>query len=145
MANPACELPEYNPPAPEIIELLKTCRRIAVVGLSPKEHRDSHRVARYMLEQGYEIIPVNPGQREILGRPCFKTLNHIPFPVDMVNLFLNPSRVPPVVDQAIALGARAVWMQLGVVHNASAQKARRAGLQVVMNMCLMTEHQNSCS
>jgi predicted CoA-binding protein len=141
MPETICKLPESNPPSDDIKEILRKCRRIAVVGLSPKTSRDSHRVARYLLENGYEIVPVNPGQREILGRPCFRTLIDIPFPVDMANLFLNPSRVPSVVDQAIDIGVRAIWMQLGVVHNASADKARRAGTKVVMNMCLMTEHQ----
>jgi predicted CoA-binding protein len=121
--------------------LLETCRKIAVIGVSPKGHRDSHRVARYLLDQGYDVVPVNPGQKEILGRSCFRTLESIPFPVDIANLFLNPSRVPPVVDQAIRIGVKAIWMQLGIVHNDAAAKARQAGLQVVMDKCIMTEHQ----
>ena len=124
-----CELPAYNPPATELKVLLEKCRRIAVVGVSPKEHRDSHRVAGYLLNQGYEVVPVNPGQREILGQPCFRTLESIPFPVDIANLFLNPSRVPPVVDQAIRIGLRAVWMQLRIVHNDAAAKARQAKIK----------------
>jgi len=125
----------------EIVDILQKCRKIAIVGLSPKESRDSNRVARYLMGRGYEVVPVNPGQREILGKPCFKSLKDIPFGVDMANLFLNPSRVPPVVDEAIEIGVRAIWMQLGVVHNESAEKARRAGIQVVMNMCVMRELQ----
>jgi len=112
-----------------------------VVGLSPKEARDSNRVARYLMAQGYEVVPVNPGQKEILGRTCYRSLGDIPFAVDMANFFLNPSRVPPVVDQAIQKKVRVIWMQLGVVHNEAAQKAREAGIQVVMNQCIMQEHQ----
>jgi len=133
-------MPGYNPPSDEIIEILRKCRTIAVVGISPKESRDSNRVAKYLMGQGYEIIPVNPGQKEILGKPCFKTLKDIPFPIDMANLFLNPTRVPLVVDQAVEIGVYAVWMQEGVVHNESAQKARKAGIRVVMNKCIKKEH-----
>ena len=125
----------------EIVDILQKCRKIAIVGLSPKDSRDSNRVALYLMGRGYEVVPVNPGQREILGKPCFKSLKDIPFGVDMANLFLNPSRVPPVVEEAIEIGVRAIWMQLGVVHNESAEKARRAGIQVVMNMCVMRELQ----
>jgi predicted CoA-binding protein len=97
-------------------------------------------VARYLIEQGYEITPVNPGQREILGVPCFKTLKDIPFRVDIADLFLNPTRVPAVVDQAIDIGVRVIWMQEGVVHNDAASKARTSGIEVIMNQCIMKEH-----
>lgn len=140
MINTNCELPDYNPPSDEIIEILRKCRTIAVVGISPKESRDSNRVAKYLMDQGYEVVPVNPGQREILGKPCFKTLKDIPFPIDMADLFLNPTRVPPVVDQAIEIGVHAIWMQEGVIHNEAAQKARKAGISVVMNKCIKKEH-----
>ncbi|MEJ2587253.1 MAG: CoA-binding protein [Deltaproteobacteria bacterium] len=130
-----------DPPIQEdLAAILKSCQRIAIVGLSPKEARDSNRVARYLLKQGYEIVPVNPGQKKILGRPCYPSLAAIPFQVNMANLFLNPSRVPPVVDQAIALGLQVLWMQLGVVHEAAARKARQAGIRVVMDRCIMEEH-----
>jgi predicted CoA-binding protein len=140
MTNTICELPDENPPSEEISEILQRCRRIAVVGISPKESRDSHKVARYLLSKGYEVVPVNPGQREILGRPCFKTLKEIPTKVDMVNLFLNPARIPPVVDEAIEMGVQAIWMQLGIVHNECIKKAREAGIRVVANRCVMSEH-----
>lgn len=140
MINTNCELPDCNPPADEIIEILRKCRTIAVVGISPKEARDSNRVAKYLMDKGYEVVPVNPGQREILGKPCFKTLTDIPFPIDMADLFLNPTRVPLVVDQAIEIGVHAIWMQEGVVHNESAQKAGKAGITVVMNKCIKKEH-----
>ncbi len=140
MADTKCELPDCNPPSAQIIDILQNCRKIAIVGISPKETRDSNRVARYLIEQGYEIIPVNPGQREILGIPCFKTLKDIPFRFDMADLFINPSRVPTVVDQAIDIGVSAIWMQEGVVHNDAASRARKAGIQVIMNLCIMKEH-----
>jgi predicted CoA-binding protein len=137
MANANCELPNYNPPSAEIVDILHNFKKIAIVGISPKESRDSNKVARYLMEQGYEIAPVNPGQSEILGKTCFKTLKNIPFRIDVADLFLNPTRVPAVVDQAIHIGVRAIWMQEGVVHNDSASKARKAGIQVIMNMCIM--------
>jgi len=140
MQKISCQLPDGNPPSREIKEILARCRTIAVVGLSPKEARDSNRVARYLMQEGYEVVPVNPGQSEILGNACYRSVADIPFQVDMVDLFLNPTRIPPVVDQAIDKGVRAIWMQLGVVHNAAAQKARETGIQVVMNKCIMQEH-----
>jgi len=135
------ELPDHAGPSEEIEEILRECRKIAVVGLSPKESRDSNKVARYLMEQGYEIVPINPGQREILGKTCYGSLKDIPFHVDMADLFLNPTRVPPVVDQAIDMGVQAIWMQLGVVHNEAAQKAEKAGIRVIMNVCIMKEHE----
>ena len=126
----------------EIKEILKNVWKIAVVGLSPKEERDSHRVARYLLDNGYDVVPVNPGQKEILGKTCFKTLKDIPFPVDVVDLFLNPRRVPPAVDQAIAMGVKVIWMQLGVIHHEAARKAKDAGVTVVMDKCLKQAHED---
>lgn len=142
MPNTACELPDANPPSKEIQGILGRCRRIAVVGISPKASRDSNRVARYLMDQGYQIVPINPGQTEILGQACYRTLADVPFEVDMANLFLNPTRIPPVVDQAIHKGIPVIWMQVGVVHNEAAQKAREAGIQVIMNQCIMQEHKN---
>ena len=135
-----CEMPDGNLPSKEIEAILTTCRKIAVVGLSPKESRDSNRVARYLMEQGYEIVPVNPGQKEILGETCYRSLKEIPFQVDMADLFLNPTRVPQAVDQAIEIGVNTVWMQLGVIHNEAAEKVKQAGIRVVVNKCIMTEH-----
>ncbi|MCF8142800.1 MAG: CoA-binding protein [Deltaproteobacteria bacterium] len=140
MQKISCELPDGNPPSKEIKEILDRCRTIAVVGLSPKEARDSNRVARYLIQEGFEVVPVNPGQREILGKTCYRSVADIPFQVDMVNLFLNPTRVPPLVDQAIDKRVRVIWMQVGVVHNAAAQKARGTGIQVIMDKCIMQEH-----
>ena len=129
-----------TPPSNEIKKILQTTRKIAIVGLSPKEERDSNKVAKYLIEQGYDIVPVNPGRKEILGKTCYKTVTDIPFPVDVVDLFLNSERVPPVVDQAIAIGAPILWMQLGVIHNEAAQKATEAGMTVVMDRCIMDDH-----
>ena len=103
-----CETPDGNLPSKEIEAILRECRKIAVVGLSPKESRDSNKVARYLMEQGYEIVPINPGQREILGKTCYRSLKDIPFQVDMAELFLNPTRVPQTVDQAIEIGVNTV-------------------------------------
>jgi predicted CoA-binding protein len=137
-----CEIPECNPPTEKIEHILKTYKKIAIVGLSPKKERDSNMVAKYLIKAGYEIIPVNPGQKEILGETCYKSLKEIPSDFDVVDIFLNPVRVPPVVDEAIETGAKVVWMQLGVIHNEAAEKAKSAGLEVVMNRCIKQEHEN---
>lgn len=136
-----CERPDGHSPSDEIVQILRSYKRIAIVGLSPKEERDSHRVAKYLLAQGYDIVPVNPGQKEILGKTCFRSLKEIPFPIDVVDLFLNPERVPPLVEQAIEIGANVIWMQLGVVHNEAARKAREAGITVIMDRCIKLEHE----
>jgi predicted CoA-binding protein len=140
MKNTMCEISDRNPSSEEITGILQRTKRIAIVGISPKESRDSNRVARYLMEQGYDIVPVNPGQREILGKTCFKTLKDIPYPVDMANLFLNPARVPPVVDQAIEKTVPVIWMQERVVHNEAAHRARKKDIHVIMNLCIMKEH-----
>ena len=136
-----CELPDYNPPSEEIREILDRCRTIAIVGLSPKEQRDSSMVARYLKANGFRIVPVNPGQKEILGEKCYKNLLEIPFTPDMVNLFLNPKRVPEAVDQAIKINTGVIWMQLGIANNQAAAKAREKGIKVIMNKCVKTEHE----
>jgi uncharacterized protein len=142
METSQCEMPDYTPPSEEIERILQNSKRIAIVGLSPKTARDSNKVAQYLLKQGYEVIPVNPGQEQILERTCYKTLEDIPFPVDVADLFINPARIPPVVDQCIRIGVKTIWMQLGIVHNEAASKAREAGIEVVMNRCIMREHQS---
>ncbi|MGD9319382.1 MAG: CoA-binding protein [Desulfobacteraceae bacterium] len=135
------ELPDHNPPSDEIMGILERSKKIAIVGLSPKQERDSHKVAKYLMENGYEIVPVNPGQKEILGQQCYKTLEEIPYPVDVADLFLNPARVPAVVDQSINKGIGIIWMQLGVIHHEAAKKAREAGVTVVMDQCIKQEHE----
>ena len=126
----------------EISHILKEYRNIAVVGLSPKENRPSHQVARYLLAAGYNIIPVNPGQSEILGRPCYPDLKSIPEPVEIVDIFRKSEDIPPIVEEAIAIGARVVWMQQGIVNEGAAAVARRAGLKVFMDRCLKIDHMN---
>lgn len=135
-----CELPLENPADPEIKNLLETARTIAVVGVSHKEDRDSHKVARYLKEHGYTMIPVNPKYKEVLGETCYPDLKSVPVPLDIVDIFRNIDAIPGLVDEAIEVGAKAVWMQLGLCHNASADKARTAGMQVVMNKCIKIEH-----
>ena len=142
METVQCDMPDYVPPLENVEKILQDSKRIAVVGLSPKTSRDSNKVARYLLEQGYDIIPVNPGQQQILERTCYKSLEDIPFAVDVANLFINPARIPPVVEQCIRIGVKTIWMQLGVVHNEAASKARDAGIETVMNRCIMREHES---
>jgi predicted CoA-binding protein len=126
---------------PQVIaEILKNYRVVAVVGLSDKPARPSYQVAQYLQQHGYRIIPVNPGRREILGEKCYPSLKDIPFPVEVVDIFRNVEAIPAIVEEAIQLGAKAVWMQLDLVEPESAQKARDAGLQVVMDRCLKVEH-----
>lgn len=122
--------------------ILDSCRTVAVVGLSPKPHRDSYRVARYMQQQGWRIIPVNPNARDVLGEKAYASLTEAARfeKIDLVDCFRNSEDIPPIVDEAIAIGVKAVWMQLGVMHEAAAAKARAAGLQVVQNRCLKIDH-----
>ena len=138
--NDACEMPLDNAMLGEIQGILATARCIAVVGLSDNPDRDSHQVAVYLRQQGYRIVPVNPNANEILGEKSYANLREIPFPVDIVDIFRKPEAVPQIVDEAIAIGARTIWMQSGIAHNAAAAKARSAGLKVVMSRCLMVEH-----
>lgn len=125
----------------EIARILKDSRTIAVVGLSPKPARPSHQVALYLLAAGYTVIPVNPGQSEILGQPCYPDLYAVPLTVDVVTIFRRPQDVPPVVTAAIAIRAKAVWMQEGVVNEAAARKAKAAGLDVFMDRCIKKDHE----
>ncbi len=135
-----CEFPSANASSSEIAEILRASKSIAVVGLSPKPERPSYGVSSYMQEQGYTVIPVNPGHPEILGKKSYKSLLDVPGDIDIVNIFREPSAVPEIVDQAIAKKAKVIWMQEGIVHNAAAEKARAAGLKVVMNKCIYKEH-----
>jgi len=136
-----CELSMHCNEDPEIIDILTSSERIAVVGISSKPEKASHRVASYLIDKGYDVIPVNPFQEEVLGRKCYPDLGSIPGEVHIVDIFRRPEDVPPVVDEAIDIGARVVWMQQGIVNNAAADKALAAGLKVVMNRCIMVEHE----
>jgi predicted CoA-binding protein len=130
------------PPAERLAHILTHCRTIAVVGLSPKPHRASFNVARYMQANGYRIIPVNPNVAEVLGEKSYPTLLEAAQheAIDLVNCFRNSEDIPPIVDEAIAIGAKAVWMQFGVAHPAAAAKAEGAGLLVVQDKCLKLEY-----
>jgi len=125
-----------------IRKILKDSRNIAVVGLSPNPHRPSHQVARYLMEAGYTIIPVNPGQDTILGLNCYPNLRAIPTPVDMVDIFRRPEAVLPIVADAIDIGAKFIWMQEGIVNEDAARKAKEAGLDVIMDRCTKIDHLN---
>lgn len=138
--DPACEFPRQNASDPEIDRILKASRTIAVVGLSPKPDRPSHDVAKYLQAAGYRIVPVNPGVTEVLGERSYASLADIPFPVDLVDVFRRPEEIPPLVAPAARLGAKAFWMQLGIVNNAAADAARALGMVVVMNKCTKIEH-----
>ncbi len=124
----------------EIKAILQTYKVVAVVGLSPKAERPSFLVAQYLKDHGYRIVPVNPGQKEILGEKCYPSLKAVPFPIEVVDIFRNVEAIPGIVDEAIAAGAKVVWMQQGLVEPLSAQKAQEAGLQVVMDRCMKVEH-----
>lgn len=132
-----CEFPKENASNPEIDAILDSYKTIAVVGLSDKLDRPSYGVSEYMKAQGYRIIPVNPAAETILGEKSYPTVAAIPAAenVEIVNIFRKPDAVPAIVDEAIARGAKVVWMQDGIVHNAAADKARAAGLKVVMSKC----------
>ena len=136
-----CELPDSNPPSEEIRALLSESKVIAIVGLSDKADRASNKVAVYLKEHGYKIIPVNPMKDEILGDKCYPTLSDIPEPVDIVDIFRKVDVIPSIVDEAINISAKAVWMQLGLAHHESAEKARQAGLVVVQSKCTKIEHE----
>ena len=126
-----------------IRKALETAETVAVVGCSPNPARASHAITRYLVAQGYRVIPVNPGHREILGEPCFGSLAAIPqeIRVDIVNIFRRPEAVAPIADEAIARGAGFVFMQLGVVDEASARRLEAAGIGVAMNRCILVEHE----
>ena len=121
-------------------ELLVSARNIAVVGLSSRPTRPSHGVSAYMQSAGYRIIPVNPQETEVLGERCYESLDEVPEAVDIVNIFRLPQFVPPIVEAAIRKGAKGVWMQEGIVHEAAAERARQAGLLVVMDSCILKVH-----
>ena len=128
--------------ADDMQHILTHCRTVAVVGLSPKTHRASFEVSQYMQAQGWRIVPINPNASSILGEICYPSLTEAArhHRIELVNVFRNSEDVPPVVDEAIAIGAQAVWLQMGVVHDFAAEKARAAGLRVVQDRCLMVEH-----
>ena len=129
-------------PSDAIHQSLANCQTIAVVGLSPKPHRDSFRVAKYMQDHGFRIVPINPNASDVLGETSYASLTEAAQHerIDMVNCFRNSEDIPPIAAEAIAIGAKSLWLQLGVAHEAAAKEAADAGLLVVQNRCLMVEH-----
>lgn len=131
----------FNNPSPDQIKnLLQQVKHIAVVGLSPKANRPSHQVAKAMQGYGYHIIPVRPAVDEILGEQAYASLEHVPEPVDLVDVFRAPEHLAPIIDACIARGVRAVWLQDGVINEAEAQRAQAAGIMVIMDRCIYRDY-----
>jgi predicted CoA-binding protein len=128
------------PSADPIFDILTKYKRIVVVGLSSDPTRPSYGVTEYMQSSGYQIVPVNPNETDVLGEPSYARLEDVPQKIEIVNIFRRAEEVPPVVDAAIQVGAKVVWMQLGIVNEAAAEKARAAGLTVVTDACILIEH-----
>jgi uncharacterized protein len=127
-------------PLAERVRIFQEYKRVAMVGLSANPSRPSHFVAIYMISKGFDVIPVNPREKEILGRKCYGSLKEIPGPVEIVDVFRDPSAVPGIVEEAIAVHAKVLWLQLGVIHEEAAERARQAGMTVVMDRCMKIEH-----
>jgi predicted CoA-binding protein len=125
---------------PELRRILKTCRTVAVVGVSADWFRPSHFVAKYLLTHGYRMIPVNPRYDEVLGQRCWPSLEAVPEPVDLVDVFRKTADVMPIAQSAVAIGAKCLWQQIGVINPEAAQLARDAGLDAVMDRCVKIEH-----
>ena len=127
-----------------IRKILNESTTIAVVGLSPKKSRPSHQVAEYLLRVGYTVIPVNPGQEMILGQKCYPDLPSIGRPVDVVDIFRRADQVEPIVRDGVAIGARVIWMQQGIINEQAAALAEQAGLAVIMDRCMKVDHMQLC-
>jgi predicted CoA-binding protein len=130
-----------NPTDQELTDILRECRRVAVVGLSPKPDRDSNKVADYLIRNGYEVVGVRPGGGEVLGRPGYSTLDEVPGPLEIVDVFRSPDAVPALVDELLPMRPRVLWLQLGVTHAEAEARARAAGIVVVSNRCIKLEHE----
>jgi len=122
------------------VRILERYKKIAMVGLSSNPFRPSHFAAIYLLSEGYDVTPVNPRESNVLGRKSYASVRDVPGPLEVVDIFREPAAVPQIVDEAIAAGAKVIWMQLGVIHEGAAEKARQAGLEVVMDRCMKIEH-----
>jgi uncharacterized protein len=140
--GPTPDLPRHAAPTAgdPVTEILKTSRTIAVVGLSSRRFRPSYGVAEHLKSAGYRIIAVNPNEAEVFGEKCYARLEDVPERVDIVDIFRRSEFVPEIVESAIRIGARGVWMQEGVIHPEAAERARRAGIFVIMNSCILKEH-----
>jgi len=138
-----CEFPTVNSNIDEIKEIFKEVKTIAIVGLSPDPQKDSHRVAKYLQEAGFKIIPIYPKEDEILGEKVYRSLADIPQPVDMVDVFRKPTAVGPIVEACKSRGdVKVVWLQKGIVNNEAAKEAEKFGMKVVQNRCAMVDHRN---
>lgn len=124
----------------QIETLLRKTRTIAVVGASPKPWRDSGSIAQFLAARGYTVYPVNPAYQEVLGMKCYPTIKSIGSKIDIVDIFRRPEEVLPIIEEAIAVGAKSVWMQLGVINDEAAKRAEEGGLSVVMDRCIAIEH-----
>jgi predicted CoA-binding protein len=136
----SCEVPLENASPDEVRAILREARTVAVVGLSDKPDRDSYHVAEYLQRAGYRVIPINPAVSGVLGEKAYPSLRDVPERIDVVDVFRKSEAVPVIVEEAIAVGAKVVWLQEGIVHNAAAERARAAGLKVVMSRCMLKEH-----
>ncbi len=138
-----CEMPTINSNKQEIKEIFEQTKTIAIIGCSPDSTKDSNKVAQYLKNAGFKIVPVYPKEDEILGEKVYRTLEEIPFKVDMVDIFRKPDAIAKIVDEAIKKGdIDTIWTQLGLVNNEAAQKAKDAGLKVVQNLCTKVEYDN---
>ena len=135
-----CEIPQHNPASEEIKGILEKYKTVAVVGVSAKTHRDSYQVAKFLKEHGYKMIPVNPKYDALLSEKCYPSLLEVEDSVDIVDIFRRPDAVKKIVQQAIQIGAKVIWMQVGIVNNDAAKEALNAGLEVVMSRCMMVEY-----
>lgn len=131
---------QFDADIPTLRRILADSKSVAVVGLSENWHRPSNFAAKYMLDHGYRVIPVNPMYQEVLGQRCWPSLLDIPEPVDIVDCFRRTEEIPQLTEQAIAIGAKVLWMQLGIVNLDAAARAHAAGLEVVMDRCIKIEH-----
>lgn len=140
-----CEFPSVNSNADEIKAMFEATKTIAVLGLSPDPSKASHRVAAYLQAEGFTIVPVYPKEETILGEKVYRSLEEIPFEIDMVDIFRKPNALDAIADACIARGdVKFFWAQIGIVNNAAAEKAEAAGMKVVQNHCSMVEHQSLC-
>ena len=135
-----CEFPKQNLPDKEIKELLANSKVIAVVGISNNPAKASYGVAKYLIDAGYSVIPVNPNYDEVLGLKCYSDLKSVPEKIDIVDIFRKPEFLAEVMDEADEIKAKSIWLQLGLCNNEAVEKAKKAGLKVVMNKCIKIEH-----
>src|SRR5215468_8362208 len=138
--NSPVNVSKFATTAADRLRILERYRRVAMVGLSSNPFRPSHFAAIYLISEGYDVVPVNPRESTVLGRTSYPNLSAIPGGVEVVDIFREPAAVPSIVEEAIAIGAKVIWMQLGVIHEEAAERAREAGLEVVMDRCMKIEH-----